>query len=427
MSLNEKQKVAMQKVISGENIFLSGPGGVGKSYLVKHIMDKFSESTVLLAPTGIAALNIGGSTIHSTFKFPFSVLTKKNHSKVHDKVHELFGPDGPVRRIIIDEISMVRADIFEAIDQNLRRARRANIPFGGIQIIVVGDFYQLPPVVTNKDKKIFYEYYDSQFAFGGNAWSQGDFEYIELDEIMRQSDLEFIDHLQTVRQKKDGITSSLSFFNNIGMKNTEGLLEYDPVFLCSVNKAADLVNQENYEALDEKERTFKGSISGKFDSRPSPEWLKLKYATKVIFTANTDDFKNGETGYVVGFVGDKIQVLKESTEEEILVEKFRWEEREYTSSNDGSLGSYPIGSYEQYPLKQGWAVTIHKSQGMTLENAVIDLGRGAFTSGQTYVALSRIRTLDGLGLIRNIRASDIIVDKEIKEFYDAGCKGIGLF
>jgi len=426
MSLNEKQHYAMQQVIAGKNLFVSGPGGVGKSYLVKHIMDKFPESTVLLAPTGIAALNIGGSTIHSTFKFPMSILTKKHHSRVNDKVHDLFGPDSPVQRIIIDEISMVRADIFETLDQHLRRAKRLSVPFGGIQIIVVGDFYQLPPVVPNHEKKAFFSEYQSQFAFGGNAWAYGDFDYIELDEIMRQSDKVFISHLQKIRQKLPKFEQSISFFNQIASPNTQELIENDPVFLCTTNKSADLVNDENYKVLDDEERVYSGLISGKFESRPSPKELRLKYGTKIIFTANTDTFKNGETGYVIGFVGDRIQVLKEHDESEVLVEQYKWEEREYTVSN-GSLNSYPIGSYKQYPLKHGWAVTIHKSQGMTLDQAVIDLGRGCFTSGQLYVALSRIKTLDGMGLIRDIRLHDVIVDKEVKDFYENGCRGIGLF
>lgn len=425
MSLNEKQQHAMKQIVSGKNVFLSGPGGVGKSYLVRHIMDKFPDSTVLLAPTGIAALNIGGATIHSTFRFPMSILTKKHHSKVHDKVHDVFGPDSPVKRIIIDEISMVRADIMECMDQHLRRSKRVNVPFGGLQIIAVGDFYQLPPVVVNKEKKFFYENYDSEFAFGGNAWAYCDFEYIELDEIMRQSDKVFIDNLQKIRQKLPKYEESVKFFNTIAKPNTEELLENDPVFLCTTNKSADLVNQENYMALDGEERVFTGKASGKFEARPSPQELKLKYGTKIIFTANTDQFKNGETGYVLGFVGDRIHVIKEHDESEVYVEQHKWEEREYVVK-DGSLSSFPTGSYKQYPMKHGWAVTIHKSQGMTLEHAVIDLSRGCFSSGQLYVALSRIKTMEGMGLIRDIRMGDVIVDKSVKDFYENGCRGIAM-
>lgn len=425
MSLNQKQKVAMQKVIEGKNLFISGSGGKGKSYLVRHIMDKFEDSTVLLAPTGIAALNIGGSTVHSTFKFPTTILTKKHYTRVHDKVRELFDKSGPVKRIIVDEVSMVRADMLECIDQHLRRSTRMNIPFGGIQLIVVGDFYQLPPVVANLEKKAFYSMFDSPFAFGGNAWAYGGFEYIELEENMRQSDEVFRGHLEKIRTKAIGYKQSVEFFNAIAKANTEDILQNDPVFICTTNKSAETLNTSNYEELEGEERTFRGSISGKFDTRPSPEYLNLKVGTKVIFTANKDEFKNGEIGYVAGFLDDKIEVIKEDTEETVYVEKHRWEDREYTVSN-GDLTSFPIGSYIQYPLRHGWAVTIHKSQGLSLSNAVIDIGRGAFTSGQTYVALSRIRSLAGVGMISPIGTSDIIVDKAVQEFYANGCVGIGL-
>jgi len=428
MSLNYKQGEAFKRVLSGENLFIGGSGGVGKSFLVRHIIEKLGDSTVLLGPTGIAALNIGGATIHSVFKFPLGILTKRDMSRVHQKVHDLFDKKGPVKRIIIDEISMVRSDLFKAIDQQLRKARRLNVPFGGLQVIVVGDFYQLPPVVTRNEKKHFFSEYRSQFAFSGDTWVQGQFSYIELDEIMRQSDEVFINHLQNIRKKTDNYVSSVNFFNYWAKRNTESVLENDPVFLCTVNKTADTINDENYEELDEEEKVFYGTVSGKFPSRPSPENLKLKYGTKVLFTANDKDgqFKNGEVGYVIGFIGDKIQVVKEDTEEELLVSKNTWEERDYTIGDSGGLQSFPIGKYTQYPLKHGWAVTIHKSQGMSLDNAVLQMGQGCFASGQLYVALSRLRTLEGMGLIDYISEADVIVDPQIQRFYDDGCVGEAL-
>lgn len=428
VSLNTKQSEVMKKVISGDNLYIGGPGGVGKSFLIREIMNGFGGSTVLLAPTGIAALNIGGATVHSVFKLPLGILTKSDHNNVSQKVHDLFDKNGPVKRIVIDEISMVRQDVFKAIDIQLRKARRLNIPFGGLQVIVVGDFYQLPPVVTNNEKKYFFKEYDSQFAFGGETWSQGSFNYFELDEIMRQTDGVFIGHLQRIRQRAPGFEESVRFFNNWAIPNTEAVLEEDPVFLCTINRVADQINQENYNSLDEKEYMFRGEVEGKFgNNKPSPENLGLKFGTKVLFTANdvNGQFKNGETGYVTGFVGKSVKVLKESNEQEILVDKHTWEERDY-AVNGGSLISFPVGKYKQYPLKHGWAVTIHKSQGMSLDNAVIQMGRGAFASGQTYVALSRLRTLEGMGLIGNILPSDVIVDPAISDFYKNGCRGIGL-
>lgn len=424
--LNVKQREAMKKVMSGNNVYISGPGGVGKSYLINKIMAAFEDSTILLAPTGIAALNIGGATIHSTFKFPLGVMGSTQKNRVNDKVRDLFDKNGPVRRIVVDEVSMVRGDMFQAMDIQLRKARRLNVPFGGLQVIVVGDFYQLPPVVTNREKSVYMAEHSSPYAFEGEAWSEADFEYFELDEIMRQSDEVMIDNLQKIRQKANGFDQSVSFFNHHARQNTSDIIEEDPVFLCTTNRSADLINEDNYSLIDEQERVFIGEQTGKVSAKPSPEHLKLKFGTKVIFTANCgDEFRNGEVGYVTGFAGDRIEVTKESTEATVFVERFKWEERDYTTSN-GSVQSYPIGTYKQYPLKHGYAVTIHKSQGMSLDHAVIDWGRGAFCHGQAYVALSRLRTLEGLGMIGQMTTNDVIVDREVTEFYEQGCRGIGL-
>lgn len=425
MSLTAKQQLAMNKIIEGKSVFISGPGGVGKSYLIDIIKDKF-DGAVVLAPTGIAALNIVGATIHSAFKLPHTLLTKQHHTKINKKAEELFDKNGPVKKLVIDEISMVRGDVMETIDQQLRRIRRLNVPFGGLQLIIVGDFFQLPPVVTNRDKQYYFKEYDSAFAFGGNAWSNANLDYIELDEIVRQTDETFIENLQTIRQKKPGYQESVKFFNRIGLDNTQHMEDQDPVFLCTINRNADYINKENYDSLDGAEKTYTAKISGQFKAEPSPKELSLKVGTKVMFTANTDSFKNGEIGYVAELFNDGVFVIKEQCESEVFVETHTWEEREYTTK-DGNLQTYPVGSYKQLPIKYAWAVTIHKSQGLTLPSAVIDLGsRGAFASGQLYVALSRIKTLNGLGLISPIQSGDVIVDKEIQDFYANGCKGIGL-
>ena len=425
--LNEKQSLAFEKVRAGKNVFISGSGGKGKSYLIRHLMETYSSDTILMAPTGIAALNINGATIHSTFKFPISILTKKHYSRYNKKTEELFDKNGPVRRIVVDEVSMVRQDILTVMDQQLRRIRKLNIPFGGLQVVVVGDFFQLPSVVSQNEKKVFYTQYDSPFCFAGETWAQAGFEYIELVENMRQSDNTFRHHLETIRRKEQGYQDSVDFFNKVGFANTEEILENDPVFICSTNRSADTINVSNYKDLDGPEKTYKAQISGKFDARPSPEYLDLKYGTKVIFTANTENFRNGETGYAVGFGSDYVEVIKEDTEETVFVKKNKWEDREYAIKADGSLGSFPTGTYEQFPLRHGWAVTVHRCQGMSIANAMIDMGLGAFTSGQTYVALSRLRTLEGLGLISKLKYSDIIVDKKVIEFYNNDCRGIGLF
>lgn len=427
MQLNEMQSYAMKKVIEGKNLFIDGPGGVGKSVLVREIKSRFEDSTVFLAPTGIAALNIQGATIHSTFKFPFNVLSKRDYYKINTKAEKLFDKNGPVKRIVIDEISMVRIDLLTAIDHQLRKIRRLNQPFGGLQVIVVGDFFQLPPVLTDKDKRQFAEEgFNSVYCFSGSTWSSANFEHIELTKIMRQSDETMISNLMKIRKKEDGWQQSVQFFNKIGLNNKEAVLDEDPVFLCSTNAAADAINALNYDELDEEEKVFFGSKSGRFHGEPSPYELRLKYGTKVIITANTDSYKNGQVGYVIGFIGDKIEILLEDTEEKILIDRYTWEDIDYSVSPSGALQRNVMGRYTQYPIKHGWAITIHKAQGQSLNYAMIDLGRGSFESGQTYVALSRLRTLEGLALTTGIHNRDIIVAPEILEFYENGCKGIGL-
>lgn len=426
MALNEKQQHALNQVALGHNIYISGSGGKGKSYTIHSIVDKFQDSTVLLAPTGIAALNIGGSTIHSAFKFPTQMMTKKNWSRTNAKAEELFAKDGPVKRIVLDEVSMVRGDLFTTMDQQLRRIRRSNVPFGGLQIVCVGDFYQLPPVLTNQEKNSYFELYESAFAFGGESWSAAQFEHIELVENMRQSDETFRAHLEMIRVKGPKYKESVEFFNNIGSQNLSKVAENDPIYLCSVNRLADEINNSHYDELGGEEHVFYAKKSGEFKAQPAPYELRLKYGTKVIFTCNHQtDFKNGEIGYFLGVVGDKLHIVKESDESEVYVEVNKWEDRDYEVVG-GDLSTSVKGTFKQYPIKHAWAVSIHKSQGLTLDNAVIDMTRPCFASGQLYVALSRLRSLDGLGIIGEIENSSVIVDPEVQEFYANDCRGIGL-
>lgn len=427
MILNEKQNSAILAVSQGKNVFLSGSGGVGKSVTVRKIIEMFNTSTVVMAPTGIAALNIGGMTIHSAFKLGHKILLKSDANKINPKTEQLFSTSSPVKRIIIDEISMVRSDILRIIDLQLRKIRRNNRPFGGLQIIVVGDFYQLPPVLTDNEKDVFNTEYDSPYCFSTETWAECDFEYIELDQVMRQTDLEMINHLNAIRQKDDNYKESVDFFNKYGVANAQDVLDTDPVFLCSTNKSAMQINTRNYSECEGEEKVFVGSRSTDFKGElPVPQELELKFGAKVIIVANSPDYKNGQIGYVTKFIGSKVQVLIEDTEEYIYIDSHTWEQVEY-SVKEGVLTRDVIGTYRQLPIKLAWAITVHKAQGQTIPNAIIDMGWGAFAHGQLYVALSRVKSMQGFGLIKNIKYTDVIVDKDVREFYDNGCRGNRLF
>ena len=425
MNLNQDQKRAFDEILKGRNVFVTGGGGVGKSYLIRHIRDLFEGDTILVTPTGISALNIGGSTIHRTFRLPIHILTKEDQ-RVSDSVLELFGKDGPVKRIIFDEISMCRSDVFITIDWILRKARKHSKSFGGIQVIAFGDFFQLCPVVSKNEHTTFYDEYSSSYCFNTNSWLEANFKVIEMTEMMRQSDEVMIKNLNQIRKKEDSYKNSVLFFNDIGIKNQVTVLDQDPVFLCSTNATANTINQQNYSELDGEEYSFEAKYKGVFNEEPAPKILNVKHGTKLLCCANNEQMVNGEVCYFLGMVGSSMRVVMEKTEQEMLVDTFTWSQYEYEVKN-GKLTPKVVSQYTQYPFKYGWAVTIHKSQGMTLDHAMIDVGSGLFSHGQAYVALSRLKTLDGLGLLKEMKFSDIIVDKEVIEFYDNNCSTIATF
>lgn len=424
MALKSKQLKAYELICKGDNVFVSGPGGVGKSFLISHIREHLGKGTVFLAPTGVAALNIGGTTIHSTFKMKTHVITKSMAERPpHDDVVSLFRGDA-VKRIVIDEISMVRADVFNAMDRALRRVRRKNVPFGGIQVIVFGDFYQIPPVMTRRDAEIFRQNFDSIFCFSTASYAECMFKYIELDEVVRQNDQEMISHLQNIRTKSSEYRDSVKWFND-NCASIEALAEEDPVVLCSTNAIAKEQNEDRYAEIDEEEYVFHAKISkGLEDIEPAPKVLRVKKSMKVMMVANDPNkqFVNGSVGYVVSVSDQSIKVLLDPENVVVTVEPFKWVHYRYDTSS-GTVEAKEKGTYRQFPLKVGYAITIHKSQGQTLSYALVDFGRGCFSSGQAYVALSRVKSMKGLSFLSGFSESDVIVDPEITNFYKNGCRG----
>ena len=430
IELNEKQRLAYDAVLEGQNVFISGPGGVGKSFLINRMMEHLGGSTVLLAPTGIAALNIGGSTIHSMFGMSKGIMTKGNsHGNTSKRSSQVFAKDGPVKRVIIDEIPMARQDLITAMDAKLRLIRGVNRPFGGLQIIAVGDFYQLPPVVSNQEQEFYSEFYDSPYCFESDSWAQASFKAIELDQVMRQSDAEFIDNLQKIRMCTDDVEDAIRWFNAVAERNVreQDMDDVDPLFLCTTNKMVDKINNLRFDEIEGETKTYRADVTGKISTYPVAETIALKYGTKVVMMANTEDYRNGEVGYVTGMFADMIEVtLDKPGEPVVLVSRYEWEEKEYALVGS-ELTMDVVGTYKQFPVRLAYAVTIHKCQGMTLDSACIDLGWKAFSSGQTYVALSRVKNLDRLFLNRPIKPKDVFVSPEIKTFYENGCQSTNLF
>lgn len=399
-------------------VFVSGKAGTGKSTLIKYLLKILSKKTVIVAPTGVAALNVQGVTIHSFFRFPPRVIHSDDIQQVQDR--RLYKK---LELLIIDEISMVRADQIDGIDTFLRLNGSDSLkPFGGVQLLLVGDLFQLPPVVTSEEE-IALKQYKSPYFFSAKALQDLHLVPVELSKIYRQTDSEFTDMLNKVRVAEDleKVIPRIneSCYNPNQQKETI-------LTLTSTNASADQMNQAKLQALPGELITFTGETSGRFALKdtnlPSPLNLQLKVGARVMFTKNDEQKR-----WVNGTMGQVKEVTNRSIRVELLtdhlgkiyeVSKAEWESfiYEFDSILD-RITHKSSGKYVQYPLMLAWAVTIHKGQGKTLENVRIDLGNRAFASGQVYVALSRCRTLKDITLARPINIQEVKCDDRIKSFY----------
>lgn len=382
---------------------------------MKYFRSKTKKNIVVLAPTGIAAINVTGSTIHSFFRFPLDVIEPNRITKNEDRV-QLFAK---LDIIIIDEISMVSADMMDGIDYALRLHRENNLPFGGVQMVFFGDLYQLPPVVVGQElKNYFNTEFGSPYFFSAHVFRQFNFRIIELQRIFRQSDPSFIGLLNNIREGKT-IQNELSNLNTRVVPNFAAQRDDLFITLATTNAIADSENHRRLNHLTTSAQTYQATIQGTFEESayPTDFLLTLKKSAQIMMTKN-DPSKR----WVNGTIG-KISNLKEATIEVEIegskyeVEKAVWEVIEYKYNRDEKkIGPLVKGSFTQYPVKLAWAVTIHKSQGRTFDQVVIDLGNGAFAHGQTYVALSRCRSFEGIILKQNIRTFDVIVDPKVRAF-----------
>jgi ATP-dependent exoDNAse (exonuclease V) alpha subunit len=403
-------------------IFVSGKAGTGKTTFIKYLRSVFEENLVVVAPTGVAALNIQGATIHSFFRFPPRIMTDDDIVMARDR--KLYTK---MSLLIIDEASMGRADIIDAINKFLRKNRENPAPFGGVQVLLVGDLFQLPPVVNRREKDALQAMrYESPYFFSAKAFKASRLVAKDLSKIYRQSDPYFVGLLNKVRSAED-------VENVVAALNQRCFSEADSngkavITLTCTNHVADRINDDHLSRLSSPPITFKGEVSGKFaledEKLPSPLNLTLKVGAQVMFTKNDDTKRwvNGTLGKVVELGPELIRVEAQDRFATTVhdVQKVTWEAFRYRFDDvKDQIVSERTGLYIQYPVMLAWAVTIHKGQGKTLEKVRVDLGSGAFDYGQVYVALSRCRSLDDIQLVRPIKAGDIRSDPIIKRFYMA--------
>lgn len=410
-------------------IFISGRAGTGKTTLVNHLRNVLEEQVAVVAPTGVAALQVRGVTIHSFFRFPPRLIFPEDDiKKLKDR--RLYNKLGI---LIIDEISMVRADIIDAIDMFLRvNGPREGKAFGGVQILFVGDLYQLPPVVRAQEMEVLHaREYEAAYFFHAMVLRGKDITYIDLKKIFRQKDIFFTDLLNQIRTNQ-GVENALKIIND-ACYQTDALVDKQAIVLTTTNQRADSINHAEMLALDTEIKVYRGKLEGKFhvDERnlPSPLDLTLKMGARVMFTANDKSiprrWMNGTLGKVISLGHDQVIVQTDaphgkSSKWATIVEVpiFSWESYQYEfDAKADQIKPVVNGKYEQFPLMLAWAVTIHKSQGKTLEKVRVDLSGGTFAPGQVYVALSRCTTLEGIALQRPVRTFDVRTDSQINHFY----------
>lgn len=405
----------------GKSVFLTGKAGAGKSTLIRQFLKDTKKKYIVLAPTGIAAVNIGGSTIHSFFQLPPHPLIPEDESikKLYEHKREIIKN---LECVIIDEISMVRADVLCAIDYSLRiNGGDRKKPFGGKQIIFVGDPFQLEPVTkqNSSEEEILNEYYpEGLYFFDSSAYWDLNPEVVELKQIYRQSDNVFLQILNRIRtgEQTDEDLKKINLNYERGLNLGEYTIE-----LCSTNSVADKRNHLELAMLPQPEYVFEAKIEGKFEENKAqtPLNLRLRVGAQVMFVKN--DFNkrwiNGTLAKVTRLSKDKIFVLTEYGEEHELTQEI-WENREFKFNKaKRTVESNLLGRMVQYPIKLAWSITIHKSQGLTFEKVYLNFGSGAFAAGQAYVALSRCKTLEGLQLRSRFRHSDIIIEPRVLGFF----------
>jgi len=409
---------------TNQNIFLTGKAGTGKTTFLKRIQKETIKRTVVVAPTGVAAINAGGMTIHSLFQLPFGIYLPNSNQEERQQrkfSRKKLNLIKSLDLLIIDEISMVRADLLDAIDEVLRRLRGSKLAFGGVQLLMIGDLHQLPPVVKQDDWNLLREHYRTAYFFGSLALQESSPITIKLTHIYRQSDDVFIELLNKVR-KNQLDKEVLDTLNSRYIPNFKAPEDEAYIILTSHNKTADSINQEKLEEIDTPIRRYKAEVEGNFPEHtyPTAEKLEIKKGAQVLFIKNDMSFEkrfyNGKIGQVVDMNSDTIFVKCPNESEVIEVSVMEWMNVKYSLNEETKeVQEEVLGVFTQFPLKLAWAITIHKSQGLTFERAIID-AQAAFAHGQVYVALSRCKSFEGIVLRSPIAYSSVKTDVEVQTY-----------
>jgi GTPase SAR1 family protein len=427
MQTNQQLELAANYVqFTGQNIFLTGKAGTGKTTFLRRLRENPTKRMVVVAPTGVAAVNARGVTIHSFFQLPFGPLPDAGRMRLgqmrfnKEKINIIRSLD----LLVIDEISMVRADLLDAVDAVLRRFRTQSKPFGGVQLLMIGDLQQLPPVVKDDERDLLRERYETPYFFSSEALRKTSFVSIELTHVFRQQDEQFIALLNKVRENHLD-TETLDTLNQRHIPDFQPDDKEGYVILCTHNIQAQHINESRLAALPGDEHRFRATIEGNFPeySYPTESELLLKKDAQVMFVKNDSApeklFYNGKIGKIVHIEDHTIHVLCPGESNPIAVSPMKWENVRYSLNETTNEISETIeGSFIQYPLKPAWAITIHKSQGLTFERAIID-AQASFAHGQVYVALSRCKTLEGMVLSTPLRSHSIINDQTVSGFTQA--------
>lgn len=405
---------------TNDSFYIQGQAGTGKSTFVQYLKEHSNKKLCLVCPTAVAAMNVGGSTIHSLFMFPFSDFFILENLNLKQKTEQILRK---IDTLVVDEVSMVRPDVLDAIDLCARKARKNMTPFGGLQVLLIGDLFQLPPVIKYNTYHVFLKEYGHKmpYFFDAHSYKAGKFKKIEFPHIYRQKDTELTQYLQNIRNNNQ-LAETIEYFNSAKIIDRK-ILEKATI-ITPYRKAAEEINNNKLRALPTQPRSYQCIVTGNFDTQrdtPAPAILTLKVGAIVMVNRNISlDCINGSTGIVVDMDDTSISVKLFSNGNTVSFGRAKWPKLAYEYNREtGKVEEKETGTFEQFPLQLGYALTIHKAQGKTLDKVCIDVNKGVFAHGQLYVALSRTRTKADMHIHKRLDELDVIQDERVVEFLNS--------